>query len=338
MRPPSPESTGAEPDFLDGAALAGIEPEWVELWQRCGATPFQHPAWLLPWVCRYAPRRAGAAALRTEGRLQGLAPVFAWEGALMLAGTGPSDRGDWLLAPEARDGAGALLGGMAAAPLGSFDRIELRQLPPGSMLARAAAPPGWREACGEDEPWLVAPLSGEDGLAAASARCRSNWRYAMRRIGREGGEIELVPQDGVADAMAQLSRLHALRWQARGESGVLADPLLAGLLRDAAPGLATAGLLRLWRLRLGGAALAVLLVLAGGGTHAYYIGGFDPDAARLSPSSALIGAAMAQAVREGAEEFDFLRGVEPYKARWGAAPQPSLHRTLWRESGARAQG
>jgi CelD/BcsL family acetyltransferase involved in cellulose biosynthesis len=331
VRASSPAAAGAALAFLDGAELAGIGPEWDELWRRCGATPFQHPAWLLPWARRYAPGRAGAAALRIGGRLQGLAPVFAWQGALMLAGTRPSDRGDWLLAPEARAQAGALLAAMAAAPLGRFARIELRQLPPGSMLARAAAPPGWREVCGEDEPCLVAPLSGEDGLAAVSAGCRSNWRYAMRRIGREGGEVELVPQDGVTDAMAQLARLHARRWQARGESGVLADPLLDGLLRDAAPGLAAAGLLRLWRLRRRGAAVAVLLVLAGRGAHAYFIGGFDPAAARLSPSSALIGAAMAQAAREGAKRFDFLRGDEPYKARWGAAPQPSLRRTLWRE-------
>ncbi len=329
MRPPETGGGPVEIELLDGPGLDRAAAEWAALWRRCsGATPFQAPDWLLPWARRYAPGRARAAALRRAGRLEGLAPVFTWEGALLLAGTGPSDRGDWLLAPGAESMAGRLLEAMAALPCGDFERIELRQLGPGSTLASAPAPPGWSEERAADEACLVAPLTGEDGLGAATKKCRENWRYAMRRIDREGGTVERVPEGQVPQGMAELARLHGQRWRARGETGVLDDPLLDGFLRDAAPGLARSGLLRLYRLRFGAEAAAVLLVLAGRRAHHYYLGGFDPGRAALSPSAALVGFAMARAAGEGAAEFDFLRGDEPYKLRWGAEERPTCRRRL----------
>ena len=320
-------------EILDGRGMESAAADWAALWRRCPeATPFTAPEWLLPWARRYAPGRYGAAVLRCGGRLEGFAPVFAWQGALMLAGTGPSDHGDWLLAPGAEDRADRLLAAVPAVPCGGFDRIELRQLPEGSALLRVAAPPGWADepARATDEPCLVAPLLGEDGVGAATKKCRWNWRYAIRRIGRAGGIVERVSPPEVAQGMAELSRLHALRWQARGEPGVLSDPLLDGFLREAAPGLAQAGLLRLYRVRFGDEAAAALLVLAGRAAHHYYIGGFDPRHAALGPSAALVGFAMSEAAREGAAEFDLLRGNEPYKRRWGAVERPTFRRSLGR--------
>jgi CelD/BcsL family acetyltransferase involved in cellulose biosynthesis len=79
------------------------------------------------------------------------------------------------------------------------------------------------------------------------------------------------------------------------------------------------GWLRLHALRFRGEVAAVLYCFLCRGTLYYYGGGFDPYLARLSPGTVLTGHAMAEAVREGAAEFDFLRGDEPYKYAWGAA-------------------
>ena len=320
-----------EIEILDGRGLEGIAAEWAALWRRCpDATPFQAPEWLLPWARRYAPGRSGAAALLCGGRLEGLAPVFTWRGAMMLAGTGPSDHGDWLLAPGAEARADPLLAALPEVRCGAFERIELRQLSARSALLGAATPAGWAEERGADEPCLVAPLIGGDGLGAASTKCRANWRYAMRRIGREGGAVERVPAAEVATGMAELARLHALRWRARGEEGVLSDPLLEGFLREAAAELAGSGLLRLYRVRIAAKTVAVLLAFAGHGVHHYYLSGFDPDQGGSSPSAVLVGFAMSEAVREGAAAFDLLRGTEPYKYRWGAEEQATHRRTLIR--------
>ena len=128
--------------------------------------------------------------------------------------------------------------------------------------------------------------------------------------------------------MRELVRLHSLRWAERGEAGVLADPLLRRLLEDAGPALAAAGLLRMQRLVVGTQTAAVLFALHGDGQTCCFLSGFDPAFARLSPVTALIGATIAQAVRDGDRSVDFLRGEEPYKLGWGAVPQAMHRRSL----------
>lgn len=325
---PSPDApAGTAVEIVLPDALPSLEPDWAALWHRCpGATPFQSPAWLLPWARHHAPWRCGAVALRAGRRLVGLCPIFCWQGALLLAGTGPSDRGDALLEPGWEGEAARMLAALPEAAPEPFDRIDLQQLAPDSPLLLAFAPKGWAEEQEPGDPCLVAPLDGEHGLAAASGRQRSHWRHALRQLDRLGGTAGLAPPEEVGAAVEDIVRLNALRW---GADSALADPLLAATLRDAGPALAQAGLLRLHEVRLGGKRIAALFVMAGRGAHHGYNGGFDPAHARLSPSAILVGAAMAQAAREGARAFDFLRGGEGYKSVWGAAPQP-MHRRILR--------
>jgi CelD/BcsL family acetyltransferase involved in cellulose biosynthesis len=321
---PAPEIEPVAPD-----ALRALEPEWAALWHRCpGATAFQSPAWLLPWARHFAPGRTAAVALRHEGRLAGLLPVFTWADTMLLAGTGPSDRADLLLEPGLDAAVPALLAALPALDCGPWSRLDLQQLPPTSPLLHAPAPAGWATETHPGEPCHVTHLAGTDGLAAASKRRRSNWRYAIRRLEREGGTLALVPRDQIVPATDDLIRLHTLRWQANGQPGIFADPLLRAFLRDATPALAEAGLLRLHEFRFGQDRAALLLALATRDAHAYYIAGFDPAHARLSPSAALVGTAMTLAHREGASTFDFLRGAEAYKGDWGATPQPTHRRVL----------
>jgi CelD/BcsL family acetyltransferase involved in cellulose biosynthesis len=54
-------------------------------------------------------------------------------------------------------------------------------------------------------------------------------------------------------------------------------------------------------------------------TFAYYQTGWDRDLARLGLGTALVAAAMRHARDDGCRTFDFLRGSEPYKYRFGAA-------------------
>jgi CelD/BcsL family acetyltransferase involved in cellulose biosynthesis len=50
----------------------------------------------------------------------------------------------------------------------------------------------------------------------------------------------------------------------------------------------------------------------------FYLNGFDPAYERFSPGSLLIEYAMEQARKSCQRSFDFLRGAEAYKYRWGA--------------------
>lgn len=324
--PPAAPS-GAVVEVVRHDELPALEAEWDALWRRCPrATPFDAPAWVLSWARHFAPGRCAATVARADGRLLGIVPVFCWEGALLLAGTGPSDRGCALLGPGSEGLAGPLLAALPGAAPEPFDRIDLQQLAPDSPLLAAPAPPGWREERREGNPCLVAPLEGERGLGAASGRQRSHWRHALRQLERLGGSAGLVAPEEAGLAVEDLLRLNALRW---GAEGVLADPLMQALLREAGPRLGRAGLLRMWEVRLGGERIAVLMAMAGPWAHHGYNGGFDPAHARLSPSAMLVGLAMEQAAKEGLPRFDFLRGGEGYKALWGAAPVPMQRRLLW---------
>jgi CelD/BcsL family acetyltransferase involved in cellulose biosynthesis len=91
--------------------------------------------------------------------------------------------------------------------------------------------------------------------------------------------------------------------------------------------------LRLYGLRLGGAAVAALYAMQAHGRAYYYAGGFDPALGALSPGTMAVGHAIEEAVREGCREFDFLRGREGYKYRWGAEDRPTYRRCLWPPAG-----
>ena len=115
----------------DKASLAAIEPEWRLLWERCPeATPFQHPAWLLPWCRAFAPRVLSAIALRRGGRLIGLLPSFVRsasdEAPRALLGEGISDYLDALLDPAHLEEALAALGAQLAEVGGAGDFTGLR--------------------------------------------------------------------------------------------------------------------------------------------------------------------------------------------------------------------
>ena len=60
-------------------------------------------------------------------------------------------------------------------------------------------------------------------------------------------------------------------------------------------------------------------------TGHYYLSGYDPDLEKLSIGNILVAHAIEQAVRDGATTFDFLRGAEEYKYRWGSQDQPLYH-------------
>jgi CelD/BcsL family acetyltransferase involved in cellulose biosynthesis len=65
-----------------------------------------------------------------------------------------------------------------------------------------------------------------------------------------------------------------------------------------------------------------------------YQSGLNPDFDALRPGWLIKGAAIRAAIEQGAAELDFLRGDEPYKASWGARPQPVLeYRLVRRQAG-----
>src|SRR5438874_266186 len=99
------------------SGLERLRPEWSALWARTEwATPFQSPEWLLPWWRRIGEGDLWTLALRHDGRLVGIAPLFIYTKPgspvreLYLVGTGTTDYLDALLDREfERRGTAAVL-------------------------------------------------------------------------------------------------------------------------------------------------------------------------------------------------------------------------------------
>jgi CelD/BcsL family acetyltransferase involved in cellulose biosynthesis len=327
------------------AAMRDLAPEWAALWRRAaaaapwgavrwGTTPFQSPAWLLAWWRHFGSGAPRLLTARTGGRLAGVLPLYllAEPGIrkLLPIGIGVSDYIDALVDPARPEAGAAMLA--AIADIADWDECHLPDLPEGGVLHDARGPAGLEEERRDGAPCPVLALPARLEALAAVVPCRRlrDVRQAAARAVAAGGmRIERIAGEAVGAALDDLFRLHAARWRSRGEAGVLGDPAVRAFHREAAPALAEAGMLRLYRMRIGGAVAAVYYAFAWRGRVYAYIGGFDPEMRRFSPGTLILRHAIGEAIAEGCAAFDFLRGAERYKYAWGAADCRTIART-WR--------
>jgi CelD/BcsL family acetyltransferase involved in cellulose biosynthesis len=319
-------------ELVTVAELEAVREEWARLWERCpSATPFQHPAWLLPWCRFFSMPPLFVLAVRDGRRLVGLAPmsISLHDGAqvISLLGEGVSDYLDAIFDPGA---AGAGVHGVLAyleAERSRWDLCSFGRLRARSPLLEAPVPRGWLEAREVEE---ICPVlsARRDGLSAS--RLLRYAKHCRRRAERLGPvSLEIASPDDLGASIEALFALHGARWRARGEPGVLSQPNVRRFHAEAAPELLAAGLLRLHVLRIAGRFVAVYYELRAHGRSYLYIGGFDPGLERLSPGTLVLGSAIEEAIEAGVEEIDFLRGRESYKYAWGARDRATFRRRIW---------
>ena len=312
--------------------LQAIERAWSDLWQQDPlATPFQSPQWVLPWIRHFASGEILTVAIRENGRLDAIAPCFILrdeddpsESLGMLLGTGNSDYVDMLRAPDAA--IDPVVDRLAAADCAMWD---LQQLRVSSALLHVPAPPQWSDEVEDHDVCLV--LSLDDLGDATSTHFRKKLRYYRRSLEREGRlSIETPTADSIDEFMTALFDLHAARWKKRGLPGMLAAEVDQSFHRDVARGMLADGALRMYAMRLNDRIVAMFYGFANHGTVYYYLSGYDPALEKFSPGTVIVAHAVEEAVRDGAQTFDFLRGAEDYKYAWGATDRMNKRRRLIR--------
>ena len=320
--------------LAEAEALTALEPAWWDLFARCpAATPFRSPAWLLPWWRVFGPGPLRAVALWRGDRLVALAPLYleAASRRLLPLGIGLSDDLDMLVAPDAGPDVGPILCDTLAGS-GDWDLVSFEELPAASPILSWPAPPGWAGETGEQSRCpTLAWADDAPGLGAVVPPGKARkLRMARHRAERRGATIETATPATAPEHLEALFRLHAARWQSRGEAGVLADPSVQAFHRAATPRLAAAGLLHATLLRMEGRAAGVFHGLRRGPRLYAYLGGLDPDFAFESPGTVLMGQALDTMMAGGAGELNLLRGQEPYKYEWGAVDRINARRVLRR--------
>ena len=314
--------------------LCGFEPQWHSLWaQDTDATPFQSPAWLMPWWQQFGSDDLRGVVLRRGERCVGFLPAYVYleptsgERKLMLLGVGTTDYLDGVFAPECTvDDLECAVSTLFA--MKGWDTASFPQLRPGTRLVAAlgrsedyAAHYTDAEACSRIE---------AVELAALPQKIRRNAMYYRNRA-QGGGALVLKPAEAsqCSAVFDELVTLHTERWRQRGESGVLADPRVLAWHRVALPRLWQQGLLRLYRLRWQEETLGVLYSLIDPPdrevrTQYFYLTAYSTHHAELRPGTLLHALAIDHAARKGATYVDMLRGEEEYKALWHPVRVPTL--------------
>ncbi len=333
-------------DVRRPSGLAALEAEWQALAAACpAATVFQTFEWNAAWWKHFG--RVPGRVLRVvtfrdaAGILVGLAPLMTsfWYATplrrLSFLGTGTSDYLDILALPgREQDAARAVYEYLEAS--GGWQIADFQQLREGSLFRQYAPPPGSTltalDVPGEACPFLALPGSWEMLIQGLGKKTRANIGYYDRGL-QKVYRVEADPvrdPEALDDEMSRLFELHQRRWNQRWLPGVFGGKRVQAFHRDAARRLLQRGWLRLFSLKLDGVTQASLYCFAFGDRMCYYQGGFEPTLSRLSLGTVLTARAMQTAIGEGRAVFDFLRGDEPYKAKWTGASRSNLRRVVTR--------
>jgi CelD/BcsL family acetyltransferase involved in cellulose biosynthesis len=173
---------------------------------------------------------------------------------------------------------------------------------------------------------LDLPASWDEYLQTLSRSYRRQIRRLEDDYFKTGRAIlhSIERIDDLPWALDLLIDMHQRRRQSLGDPGSFASPRFTAFIHGVLPELMRQGRLQFHWLELDGRPVALEYHFTGGGVLYAYQAGVEPDAMEFQPGKLLNLATIRRAIEQGYRVFDFLRGDEPYKAHFRAAPRPSL--------------
>jgi len=298
----------------ENATLESLADEWRELAATSGRGIFQTWEWADAWWRAFGDgRRLALRACRDhDGRLVAVVPLYvARAKGLVLArflGHGPGDELGPVHVPEHRETAAAALR-LAIDELGC-DVLLAEQLPGDERWPDLLGVPRWRL---EANPALSVPEGGWQAyLEGRSANLRQELKRRSRTLSRAGSVgFRLATETTLERDLDALFALHLARW--RGRRTDFAD---TPFHRDIARRALENGWLRLWILELDARPVAAWHGFQVGTVASYYQAGRDPALDRYGVGTVLLAHSIREALTEGATEYRFGRGAEPFKYRF----------------------
>ena len=271
--------------------------------------------------------------LRAGHVLRGAAPIAVRRGRThvhvgLLGGGAGSDRVDLLAARGFETACADALLSWVADSFGSRGyTIEFRDVPADSPLWGAL-----HRANAERTPPLafqprdvhVLPYTDLADVRGWSLKSLDKHRRWLERRGRLRLELVHDPAGALAAYEALATFLH-VRWRGHAEGSTLDRPRTDRFHRHALPLLLRDGHLRMIRMSSDMRTVAVFYGLALGQWWGYYLAGYDREwAGRIHLGRINLANAIDMAVRDGAAEFDFLKGVERVKYLWPVRERSAL--------------
>jgi CelD/BcsL family acetyltransferase involved in cellulose biosynthesis len=172
--------------------------------------------------------------------------------------------------------------------------------------------------------WKAAlPESWDEFQSTLAKPFRRRLRNLQQRVVDAGRlAVHDVTDAGQFDAAWDvLVDLHQRRRQSLGEPGCFTSRQFASFHYEVARQLLGCGQLALAWFELDGRPVSADYNLIGPQTTFTYQGGIEPDLLHEQPGHLAMMRSIRRAIEQGHEHFNFLRGDEPYKAQWRAAPE-----------------
>lgn len=310
--------------------------EWQKLEKDSPTTTvFQTFAWCQSWLESKAVEPFVITA-KEQNTVVALAPLCRQKRYFGLPltivkfiATGPADYGGFILAEKEITNFNWLGEALQSA---SWDCLDLQQLNQTTVKkVTAALKPNLSWLKVEQEPCLSVslPRTYEEFLASLSKKFKNNLLYAYRRLQREHQiKVKFVQKQAELNGyLNNFFSLHQKRWQKRKMPGLFFTAKNRNFHLKLAKKLLEEERLLLAELTADKTPIASLYGFKFNKTVYYYLGGFDPNWSKHSPLSLLLLEVIKQSIEQGYKTFDFLRGREPYKEKWGATDVP-MHRLI----------
>ncbi len=320
-------------------AFAELEKEWSSLLRRAVVdTLFLTPQWQEIWWRHFGTSLELCLLLaRNEaGTLQGIASLYAQEedGRRVFRFIGGLEVSDYLDLIVARGWEVQVYRAFLEHLLAevSWDLLDLHCLPAASPTSEAlyqvcaeCFPGDLTIEPEEATPYIPLPEGWEAYLATLDKKQRHEIRRKVRRAEAEA-EVRwsrLEESAGLEEAVETFIRLHRA---SHPEKEAFMTPQMAAFFHDMAHVTWKAGWLNLYTLWLDGRPAASLWCFDYGGDLLLYNSGFDPTwRPELSAGIILLAYGIRDAIARRKKRFDFLRGGESYKYRFGAVDSAVYH-------------
>lgn len=330
----------------DDSALVALDREWGDLHRGSStATLYNTSDWARVWWRHFGePDGLRLFLVRDDaGTLVGLAPMqetLDGNGRAVLRYLGGLDVSDYLdalaLAGREQDVADALARAWVDQLCHNVSSVELHAIRDASPLrgafSRLAPGSGSRLEMEQDDvcPVVTLPSSWEAYLNQLEGKQRRELRRKVRKAGQDvlvsWYQVRGGSRPELDEAMETFFDLHA---RSDPMKATFMTPRMRAFFRDVAEMAARAGWLALDVLLVNGQPAATQLTFDYDNQILLYNSGYDPHvAADLSPGWLLLSFAIEHAIMLGRRRFDFLRGSEEYKYRFGGRPE-HLWRLRW---------
>jgi CelD/BcsL family acetyltransferase involved in cellulose biosynthesis len=330
--------------YQDETGFAALAEEWNPLLHHSDTdTIFLTHEWQRTWWHFFSPgRELILLSLRQDGALVGIAPFYRQEldGQTVLqivGGTDISDYLDIIALSGHRQPVYQAIFEFLTTELTDWDEIDLHCIPaasPYQVLHEAATGQGLvpqrqvEDVC----PIIPLPPTWDDYLAMLDKKQRHELRRKIRRA-EGGGQVEwyMTSDPGLlSEDVEDFLSLH--RKSSRDKDDFMGEPAMQGFFHEMARFSLVRDWLELSFLLLDGQKAASMLCLAYNNETLVYNSGYDPERfGYFSPGIVLLGYHIRDSIAKGRSGFDFLRGDEVYKHRFGGQDTEVFQITLRRE-------